>query len=110
MIGLCKQIMTVLRRSRCFLEGRYADRQVINKFESDWIPMLILYYLQELFFQIMLISNWMSKPVIIVDANDSMKDARKLLKENNIRILPVMEHGKLEGVITDRDLKRASAF
>ena len=57
----------------------------------------------------MLVSNWMSKPVITVDANDSMQDAIKLLKENNIRILPVVEHGKLVGVITDRDLKRASA-
>ena len=57
----------------------------------------------------MLVSNWMSKPVITVDANDSMHDAIKLLKENHIRILPVMEHGKLVGVITDRDLKRASA-
>jgi len=57
----------------------------------------------------MLVSNWMSKPVITVDPNDSMQDATRLLKENNIRILPVIDRGKLAGVITDRDLKRASA-
>jgi acetoin utilization protein AcuB len=37
-----------------------------------------------------------------------MLDATKLLKEHNIRHLPVLEKGKLVGVITDRDLKRAS--
>jgi len=38
-----------------------------------------------------------------------MNYAAKLLKENNIRGLPVMKNGKLVGVVTDRDLKRASA-
>ena len=51
----------------------------------------------------------MSKPVITVKAEDSMQKATELLKEHNIRILPVMEIGKLVGIITDRDLKRASA-
>ena len=51
----------------------------------------------------------MSKPVITVNADDSMQKATELLKEHNIRILPVMEIGKLVGIITDRDLKRASA-
>ena len=57
----------------------------------------------------MLVETWMSKPVITVGANDPMQKATKLLKEHNIRILPVMENGKLVGIITDRDLKRASA-
>ncbi|MCX5879359.1 MAG: CBS and ACT domain-containing protein [Deltaproteobacteria bacterium] len=50
----------------------------------------------------------MNPNVITVDADDSMLDATKLLKEHNIRHLPVLEKGKLVGVITDRDLKRAS--
>jgi len=57
----------------------------------------------------MLVKNWMSKNVITIDANDSMQDAIKLLKENKIRMLPVLEKGKLVGIVTDRDLKRASA-
>ena len=57
----------------------------------------------------MLVKNWMSKTVITVDVNDSMHDAMKLLKEHNIRMLPVMEEGELVGIITDRDIKRASA-
>jgi acetoin utilization protein AcuB len=58
---------------------------------------------------IMLVRNWMSRAVITVDVNDSMQDAMKLLKEHNISMLPVMKKGKLVGVVTDRDLKRASA-
>lgn len=57
----------------------------------------------------MLVKNWMSKDPITVDVNDSMQTAAKLLKENNIRGLPVMKNGKLIGIVTDRDLKRASA-
>ena len=57
----------------------------------------------------MLVETWMSKPVITIDADDSMQNATALLKEGHIRILPVMENGKLVGIITDRDLKRASA-
>ena len=57
----------------------------------------------------MLVKDWMSKNVITVDANDSMFDAAKTMKENDIRMLPVMKKGKLVGIVTDRDLKRASA-
>lgn len=57
----------------------------------------------------MLVENWMSKDVITVDVDDSMQDATRLLKEHNIRGLPVMENGKLVGIVTDRDLKKASA-
>ena len=57
----------------------------------------------------MLVKNWMSKNVIAVDINESMSDAIKLLKENDIKMLPVLKKGKLVGIVTDRDLKRASA-
>ena len=57
----------------------------------------------------MLVKNWMSKNVITVDINDSMEGAMKHLKEHDIRMLPVMKKGKLVGIVTDRDLKKASA-
>jgi acetoin utilization protein AcuB len=56
----------------------------------------------------MLVRNWMSKNVITVDVDDSMQQAITLMKEHSIRILPVLKKGKLVGVVTDRDLKRAS--
>lgn len=58
---------------------------------------------------VMLVKRWMSKQVISIDSNDSMNDAMDLLKEHDIKMLPVMEKGKLVGIVTDRDLKKASA-
>ena len=57
----------------------------------------------------MLARNWMSKDVISVDVNDSMQDAIRLIREHKIKHLPVMKNGKLVGIVTDRDLKSASA-
>lgn len=57
----------------------------------------------------MLVRNWMSKKVITIDENDSMQTAMKLLKAHDIRMLPVMKGDNLVGVLTDRDIKRASA-
>ncbi|UCE54473.1 MAG: CBS domain-containing protein [Desulfobacterales bacterium] len=57
----------------------------------------------------MLVKNWMSKNIITIDVDDSMQDAIKLLKEHKIRMLPVLKNGILVGIVTDRDLKRASA-
>jgi len=56
----------------------------------------------------MLVKNWMSKDVITVDVDDSMQNAIYILQEHNINILPVMENGNIVGIITDRDLKKAS--
>lgn len=56
----------------------------------------------------MLVENWMNPNVITADVDDSMLDASKILKERGIRHLPVLRQGKLVGVVTDRDLKRAS--
>ena len=57
----------------------------------------------------MLVRNWMSKKVITIDENDSMQTAMKLLKAHDIRMLPVIKGDNLVGVLTDRDIKRASA-
>jgi acetoin utilization protein AcuB len=38
-----------------------------------------------------------------------MQRAATLMKENRIRLLPVIDKGKLCGILSDRDLKRASA-
>ena len=56
----------------------------------------------------MLVNKWMRDRVTTIDANDTMQDAMELLKKNAIRMLPVMEEGKLVGVVTDRDLRKAS--
>jgi len=57
----------------------------------------------------MLVKDWMSRPVVTVDENNSMQTATLLLKKHEIRMLPVMKNNKLTGIITDRDLKKAAA-
>jgi acetoin utilization protein AcuB len=57
----------------------------------------------------MLISEWMSRDVITVTPDTSMMKASKILKEKNIRRLPVVdENGRIVGILTDRDIKEAS--
>jgi acetoin utilization protein AcuB len=56
----------------------------------------------------MLVKNWMSKEIVTVDVDDSMQNAIYILQEQNIKILPVMDGGNLVGIISDRDLKKAS--
>jgi len=57
----------------------------------------------------MLVKNWMSKIVVTIEEDDSMQHAMSLMKEHKIRMLPVVAKGKLVGVVSDTDLKRASA-
>jgi len=52
----------------------------------------------------MLIKDWMSKNVHTVDAKDALQKAVNVMKEHNVRLLPVMREGKLVGVISERDL------
>lgn len=57
----------------------------------------------------MLVKDWESRQVVTIEENDSMLDATSILKEQDIRMLPVLSNGKLVGIVTDRDLKSASA-
>jgi len=57
----------------------------------------------------MLVRNWMSKGIVTINVNNSMMDATRKLKEQHINMLPVMKKENLVGILTDRDLKRASA-
>lgn len=58
----------------------------------------------------MLIRYWMKTPVISVEKNASMQQAITLMKDNGIRLLPVVNpKGTVCGIVSDRDLKRASA-
>jgi acetoin utilization protein AcuB len=57
----------------------------------------------------MLVKNWMNKEVITIEADDSMQRAISLMKDHRVRMLPVLQSGKLVGVVSDTDLKRSSA-
>lgn len=55
----------------------------------------------------MLVQGWIASQVISVDEEASMMKAYVLMKENNIRRLPVVRKEKLVGIVTDTDLKEA---
>lgn len=57
----------------------------------------------------MLIREWMTKEVIFITPETSMLKASKLMKDNNIRRLPVLdEKRRVIGIVSDRDVKAAS--
>ena len=57
----------------------------------------------------MLVKHWMNKNVVTVGPDESMQDAIYLMREHKVRMLPVLKDGKLTGVLSETDLKRASA-
>jgi acetoin utilization protein AcuB len=56
----------------------------------------------------MLVEKWMTRDPLTISENDSLGLAIHRLKERGIRRLPVMDDGKLIGILTDRDVKSAS--
>ena len=45
-----------------------------------------------------------------VQADDDVQRAQELMSQHGIRHLPVMDHGELGGVLSDRDIKAALAL
>jgi acetoin utilization protein AcuB len=56
----------------------------------------------------MYVSHWMTRKVFTISPEDSVSDAIKLLKEKNIKHLPVLKNDKLIGIISDQDIKEYS--
>ncbi len=56
----------------------------------------------------MRIRDVMTKNPITVDSETLVLDAQKIMKENNIRRLPVVDNGNLVGIVTQHDLLQAS--
>lgn len=55
----------------------------------------------------MLIKDIMKKPVFTVERFDSALKAYRLMKEKGIRRLPVVESGRLAGIVTEGDIREA---
>ncbi|TVM18882.1 hypothetical protein DPQ33_05340 [Oceanidesulfovibrio indonesiensis] len=57
----------------------------------------------------MLVRDWMTSNVITVTKDTTMPEASKIMKENKISQLPVVDKGgRLVGIVSDRDIKAAS--
>lgn len=57
----------------------------------------------------MTVSEWMTANPLTVTSDTPIMEAMNLLREKGFRRLPVVDDGVLVGIVTDRDLKSASA-
>ncbi len=55
----------------------------------------------------MLVQDVMQRGVVVVSPETNLAEAMRLLQQRGIRHLPVLDQGKLVGIISDRDLKGA---
>ncbi len=53
----------------------------------------------------MFVRNFMAKPVITIDADECLEQARAMMSEHRIRRLPVMKDDHLVGIITRSDVE-----
>jgi acetoin utilization protein AcuB len=57
----------------------------------------------------MLVKEWMTPEVVTITPDESMMKVSKLMKDNNIRRVPVVDGAnKVIGIVSDRDIKEAS--
>lgn len=54
------------------------------------------------------VSEWMSSTPVTIEFDTPIVDAHQLMKERNIRRLPVLKNGKLVGIVTIGDIREAS--
>jgi acetoin utilization protein AcuB len=56
----------------------------------------------------MLVQDAMTSTVVTLSPGDTLLDAISLLRSKRIRHLPIVEESRLVGIVTDRDVKRAT--
>jgi CBS domain-containing protein len=52
------------------------------------------------------IRELMSKPLITLSTNSSVKEAMQTMQQNNIRRIPIVEKEAIQGIVTDKDIFR----
>ncbi|MEW5724860.1 MAG: CBS domain-containing protein [Thermodesulfobacteriota bacterium] len=56
----------------------------------------------------MIVSNWMQPDPITIASDTSVVEAQRLVSENDLRILCVVDEGRLRGVLTRKNLNEAA--
>jgi len=54
------------------------------------------------------VKDWMSQDLVTIEEDTSIMKASKIMKQKNIQHLPVLSHGRLVSIVSDRDLKEAT--
>ena len=55
----------------------------------------------------MQVKDWMRRRPVTVSPQETLRSAWRVIREHRIRHLPVVERGRLVGIVTDRDLRHA---
>jgi phenol phosphorylase subunit delta gamma len=58
----------------------------------------------------MLVRNWMRQNPMTVASDMLVSEAKRLMSENNLHALPVVDHGRLRGLVTRANLLRIGHF
>lgn len=58
----------------------------------------------------MIVANWMNKNPLTITSDTLVSDAKRLISENNLHALPVVDHGRLRGLVTRASLLRIGHF
>ena len=56
----------------------------------------------------LLVQNWMTRKLVTLSPEASVAEALTLCRERRIRHIPILEEGRLVGIVSDRDLRDAS--
>ncbi|MFQ5840155.1 MAG: CBS domain-containing protein [Candidatus Methylomirabilales bacterium] len=55
----------------------------------------------------MQVKDWMQQRPVTVSPRETLRTAWRVIRERRIRHLPVVERGRLVGIVTDRDIRQA---
>lgn len=58
----------------------------------------------------MMVRNWMQANPTVIPSDMLVSDAKRIISENNLHALPVVDNGKLRGLITRANLLRMGSF
>ncbi|MDO8789854.1 MAG: CBS domain-containing protein [Sulfuritalea sp.] len=58
----------------------------------------------------MMVRNWMQANPTIIPSDTLVSEAKRIISENNLHALPVVDNGKLRGLITRANLLRMGSF
>ena len=51
------------------------------------------------------VTRWMTKNPVVVDSKDSLATVRRKMDKDNFHRVPVVDDGKLVGIVSDRDVR-----
>lgn len=54
--------------------------------------------------------SWMTHPIVEISPNSSVEEAMAIMRNRNVKKLPVTSEGSLVGILTSNDIFRASSF